>query len=285
MGVKGQVFYFTLPYILAHDREQECEAKEGKVGMKRKLRTQDRMLLVLADVWDLLEEIHDPGGWMKNYYKTLYGWVPYRYKRSNYRAIVERTLEVGYIEKIIKNGEVFIRLTSKGKKKLVRDFPILSLVGKKWKGIGTLVVFDVKEVEREKRDRLRPWLLSLGAGQVQKSVYLFAFDLAYEAKAAVKNFGLEEEVRVFPSSFDFIEDRKKFAYQVWKLGRLEKQYQAILDDIEAIASQKGRGKEKLICKVKQRFWEVLLSDPMLPSELLPNDWIGYKVKKAIKKLV
>ena len=39
--------------------------------MKRKLRIRDRLLLVLAILGDLLEEIHDPAGWMANYYKTL----------------------------------------------------------------------------------------------------------------------------------------------------------------------------------------------------------------------
>jgi phenylacetic acid degradation operon negative regulatory protein len=253
--------------------------------MRRKLRIQDRILLVMADIGDLLEELHDPGGWMKNYYQTLYGWVPYRYKRSNYRAVVERMLRVGYIKKIIKNGEAFIGLTFKGKKKLVRDFPIVSLVGKKWNGIGTLVTFDVKEAEREKRDKLRPWLLALGAGQVQRSVYLFAFDLAFEVNAVVKNFGLEKEVKVFPSNFEFVGDRKEFARGVWKLDRLEKDYGEILEEIKKTAGRKGREKEKLICKAKQRFLEVLLLDPMLPGELLPRDWIGERVKKAIKELV
>ena len=139
--------------------------------MGRLLRIQDRILLLLADIGDVFEELHDPGGWFKNYYQTLYGWVPYRYKRSNYKATFKRMLKVGYVEKIIKNGEPYLRLTSSGDKKLVRDFPIVSLKKKKWNGVGTLVIFDIEEIKRGSRDQLRLWLLGLGAGGFYKNFF------------------------------------------------------------------------------------------------------------------
>ena len=251
--------------------------------MGRLLRIQDRILLLLADIGDVFEELHDPGGWFKNYYQTLYGWVPYRYKRSNYKATFKRMLKVGYVEKIIKNGEPYLRLTSSGDKKLVRDFPIVSLKKKKWNGVGTLVIFDIEEIKRGSRDQLRLWLLGLGAGKVQKSAYLFSYDLGVEITEAVENFGLTEKVRVFSTTLKFIKDKKGFARKVWRLDQLEEEYQAILDDIQALNKQ-GRGKKRMICKIRQNFLEVLLADPMLPHQLLPEDWIGDRARKAIKEM-
>ena len=248
------------------------------------MRVQDRILLLLAGIGDLLEEVHDPGGWLKNYYQALNGWVPYRYKRSNYRATFERMLKIGYVEKIIKNGEPCLRITSLGEKKLVRDFPIVLLKGKKWKGIGTLVAFDVKEAERGERNKFRTWLLNLGAGKVQKSVYLFSYDIVYEVTEAVKNFGLEDQVEVFLVDLRSIKNKKKFACKVWRLEELEKEYQLIFDDICTLQNREGRDKEKSTRKIRKRFLEVLSTDPCLPKEFLPNDWIGARVKSLVEGL-
>lgn len=248
------------------------------------MRTQDRILLLLAGIGDLLEEIHDPGGWLRNYYQTLYGWVPYRYKRSNYKATFERMLEVGRVEKVVKKGEPCLRITPRGNKKLARDFPIVLLIGKKWKGIGTLVAFDIREVERWKRDRFRGWLLGLGAGRIQRSVYLFTYDVVYEIEEVVKNFGLEAQVKVFPVDLRFIKNKKKFARKVWKLGRLERKYRLILNDIYTLESLGGRRKEKSVKRIKERFLGVLVTDPCLPKEFLPKDWIGKEVKRLVKEL-
>jgi CRISPR-associated endonuclease Cas2 len=251
----------------------------------RLLRIQDRILLLLADIGDLLEELHDPGGWFKNYYETLYGWVPYRYKRSNYKVTFKRMLKIGNIEKIVKNGETYLRLTSQGKQKLVRDFPLVLLKGKKWKGTGTLVVFDIEETQKTERNKLRRWLLSLGAGKVQRSVYLSSYDIVYEVIEAVRNFGLENQVEVFPVDLRFIKNKKKFAYKVWQLGKLEKEYQLILNDIFTLKEQRMQGEEKAIRKIRKQFLEVLLVDPCLPKEFLPTDWIGERVRKLVKSLV
>lgn len=232
----------------------------------------------------MLEEIHDPGGWFKNYYEALYGWVPYRYKRSNFKATFERMLKAERIEKVVKDGEPCLRISSRGKKKLVRDFPIVLLVGKKWRGIGTLVVFDIEEKERVKRNSLRRWLLRLGAGKVQRSVYIFAYEIVTEIREAVERFGLEEEVEVFPADLRFIENKKRFAAKIWKLKQLEKEYLLILDEIYALRHKEGREMEKGTREIRKKFLEVLVGDPCLPKEFLPDNWIGGRVKNLVKTL-
>ena len=247
------------------------------------MRIRDRLLLVLAILGDLLEEIHDPAGWMANYYKTLYGWVPYRYKRSNFKRAVDRMLKAGYIEKIVKNGEPFLRITSGGRRKLVRDFPILKLVGRKWKGEVAITIFDIEEINKSEREGFRHFLYQLGAGKMQRSAYVLPYNLCAELQDVVKRFGLSENVIVFPSNLDFVKDKKAFAFKVWKLGKLEKEYKEILRLLEKAEEQKGSEREKLIKKAKVLFSGTVLRDPFLPKELLPEDWIGERVRKLLKK--
>lgn len=51
---------------------------------------------------------------------------------------------------------------------------------KKWNGKWFLVFFDVPEIQRNKRDFLRKFLLKLGFYRYQKSVYLFPYECEQE---------------------------------------------------------------------------------------------------------
>ena len=254
-----------------------------KKRMRRLLRTRDKILLVLADLGDLYEELRDPGGILGNYFEIVYGWVPYKYRKSNFRAAVERMLKVGYIEKVIKDGEPYLRLTSRGKKRIIRDFPIFALRDKEWKGICTLVAFDVEETKKREREKLRYWLLGLGAGRVQRSVYIISYDICTEVSEAVEQFGLTEEVEVFPTTLDFVKDKRAFAYKVWRLEKLEEDYLKPLESLKIVEQYQGGERDKLIRDLRGEFLEVLRHDPLLPKELLPEDWVGEEVRKLIKR--
>lgn len=250
--------------------------------MRRKLRLIDRVLLVLATIGDLVEEIHDPSGWMAGYYRNLYGWVPDRYKRSNFRKEVEMMLRTDLIEKVTRDGRPFLRIISGGKRQLKRDFPIFAFRKEKWDGICTFMSFDIEEIIRRKRDSFRNWLYSIGAGKMQQSAYLLPYDLAVEVKELIKNFGLTKQVRVFLTTLDFIDDKKVFARKVWKLERVEKKYEEILALLEFAKKIEGGGKEKVVRKAKTKFTEALILDPLLPRELLPDNWVGERVRKSLK---
>lgn len=252
--------------------------------MRRKLRIQDRLLLVLADVGDLLEELHDPGGWMANYYRTLLGWVPYRYKRSNFKRAVKQMLNAGFLEKIIKGSTPCLRITSAGKRRLVRDFPILRLYGKRWRGECTILIFDIEETRKREREKFRRFLYQLGAGKMQKSAYIIPYDLCLELQEVVENFGLGENVQVFPSNLDWVKDKKAFAFRIWKLDQMEEKYQTILGILREAEVKEGREREKLIREAREWFLKVSLVDPHLPEELLPSERIGDKVKKLLIRL-
>lgn len=252
--------------------------------MGRLLKIQDRVLLVLADIGDLFEAARDPGGVLGNYYQIVYGWVPYRYRKSNFKDRIRRMLKVGYIEKLVENGRPYLRLTSQGREKITRDFPLLVLREKKWRGIGTLVSFDIEEVERATRVKFRRLLLGAGAGQVQRSVYIFAYDLRVEVKEMVEYLGLEDNVEVFPVSLDCIKDKEEFARRVWYLDKLEESYQEILGKFEELKETEHKERERLIKEIKCGFLDTIASDPFLPKVFLPNGWVGERVQRLMKTL-
>ena len=57
---------------------------------------------------------------------------------------------------------------------------------KQWNGKWFLVFFDVPEIQRNKRDYLRKFLIHLGFYQYQKSVYIFPYECEEEVKLIKK---------------------------------------------------------------------------------------------------
>lgn len=256
--------------------------------MKKLLKTQDILLLGLSGGLDLFEEIKDPLSIVSKCYENMYGWVPGKYKRHNFSHLVWRSIKTGHIEKVEKNGEVYIRLTSQGKQKMVRDFPLLSFQKRRWDKKWRFVIFDIQEVNKNARDGLRKKLKELGFGMIQKSVFISPHDVISDLLEFIENLGLGQCVYAFESSTLAVGDLRGLADKVWKLDVLNEKYKYIVDKIQEIKNSHLTATrdrvDSLNRPLKSEYLEVLLQDPFLPEELLPVDWFGYKAKEIIKNL-
>ena len=144
--------------------------------MKKLLRPRDILLLGLTNALDAFEELKDPLHLVSKSYDQMYGWVPDQYKKHHFNHLVWRSLRAGYIEKIEKDGEIYIRITSSGAKMIQRDFPLLSLQNKTWDHKWRIVAFDIPEELKEKRDALRFVLKRAGFVKMQQSIWIHPLD-------------------------------------------------------------------------------------------------------------
>lgn len=90
------------------------------------------------------------------------------------------------IDIITKEDNVYVVIESKGKEKILK-YSIKALLDFKrkshmWTGRWYMVFFDVPEIERIKRDRLRQLLKEVGFYPYQKSVYTFPFECKKEVE-------------------------------------------------------------------------------------------------------
>lgn len=257
--------------------------------MRKLLRPKDILFFTLAGVLDITEEIRDPLYLVSNAYKTMYGFTPYRYKRHNFMQTVGRSLKTGDIEKIEKNGKIYLRLTSSGKEKLKRDFPITDLI-KKWNKEWVVLIFDIEEKSRVVRDRLRSKLTNIGFGMLQESVWVTPLPLGLDVWEFIETIGLKENVFVMKVTELLSGDNKDVARKIWRLDDLEEKYLELDRELERInqliSSYNDRVKKreanlspsanhlyKLEAKKRElmrRKLEFYLSLPPLPLELLPN---------------
>lgn len=268
--------------------------------MKKLLKPRDIFLLGLGGFLDVFEEFKDPLGIMAKSYESMYGFTPKRYRRHNYSHLIWRNLKVGYIEKVVKRREVYLRLTGEGREKVIRDFPFLAFQKKKWDGKWRIVLFDIAELNRKKRDALRGKLKELGFGMFQESVYISPHNFTRD----MVEFLIASELSSFVYVFEIfhtqmaIGNAKELACKVWKLDSLNERYLKLIERITHLISTHGRGvklnntkdgnegkgRKEEVREIKEEYLRLILVDSFLPKELLPSNWGFAELTEAIKKL-
>ncbi len=273
--------------------------------MKKLLKPRDILLLGLGGLLDVFEEVRDPLGIIAKSYEAMHGFIPKQYKKHNYSHLIWRNLNVGYIEKVVKGEEVYLRLTGEGKEKIIRDFPLLSFQKQKWDEKWRIVLFDIAELNRRKRDMLRSKLRELGFGMFQESVYIsphnFTKDLV-EFLAARELSGFVYIFEIFHTQMA-IGNAKELAHKVWNLDELNEKYLRLIEEVSHLIGEHDRevklnkkkeekGEKEEIKEegkeerrgIKEKYIRLIMIDPFLPKELLPSNWAFSELKNIIRKL-
>ena len=252
--------------------------------MNKLLRVRDRILLGIAFMGDVFNETRLLGGLVSKKFEVTYGWTPPAYRRSSYLRDVRRLLKTGDITKTVKGNTATLTITNQGAKRLIRNFPLIKIASRKWDGLWTIFMFDIEEVLRRERNKLRRKLLSLTFARLQKSVYITPHNFVQDLKEWVEALGLKGKVRIFRAKEVTEENLQDFVERLWKISKINASYQKLLDQQEKIKELEGKKRKDAIRKLKGKLMEIVIKDPFLPRELLPDDWIGDKARKEISAL-
>ena len=124
-----------------------------------------------------------------NLLRSFRHWEKYKKKRIS--DTFYRLRKEGYLNFEYKNRQLYIQLTSEGRKK-AGWFQINSLQirkPKKWDGKWRIVIFDIPHKNRVKREALRGFLKRLGFHQLQKSVWVHPYNCEDEIRLLYDFFG------------------------------------------------------------------------------------------------
>ncbi|MCL5666647.1 MAG: hypothetical protein M1383_02655 [Patescibacteria group bacterium] len=122
-------------------------------------------------------------------YEQLYG------SRKKFQNTVSSLKRQGFIKMIRKRDEKFIKLTSKGELELLIQKAGVKKIDK-WDGKWRLLIFDIPEKAREKRDLLRGLLKRNNFAKLQASVFVSPYPLNREAVTYIKTVGLVDYIRL-----------------------------------------------------------------------------------------
>ena len=122
-----------------------------------------------------------------------------RYGKKKVYDTFSRLRREGYLKVEKHNHQIYISLTEEGRKKAGR-FQVNNLQIKKpkrWDGLWRIIIFDIIQSQRIKREALRGFLRRLELYPLQKSVWVHPDDCKDEIKLLREFFGLEEnELRI-----------------------------------------------------------------------------------------
>jgi phenylacetic acid degradation operon negative regulatory protein len=251
--------------------------------MAKLLNLKDYVLLVAALTGDFFDEVRLVGGLVPSAMKERYGFVPENFKKASYLSTVSRLLSTGDIRRVIgEKGEPLLELTSQGKKKFKRRFPLFALGSGKWDGFFMIVVFDVPEKRRHARNSLRSKLSQLGFGKLQESVWISPYHFEEDLQEFLEANGFAKYCYVLKVKSLFIKDIKELAKRIWRLEEINKRYLTIARRVKEVSERTSVQEESK--EIWRLYWETLSLDPFLPDELLPEDWARETAVKSMEKL-
>lgn len=145
------------------------------------------------------------------YKRRLDGW-PKEYGAHRVRQELKRMKDRGWIKEAHRQGKKFLQLTEKGRlHALYQKIGGLRMSLKRpWDGKWRLAIFDIPEEGRRERDAIRGILKIVGFYQLQKSVYLFPYEIPAGIIAYLKEANLLPYIRFIRADrLDNIEEIKK----------------------------------------------------------------------------
>ena len=167
---------------------------------------------------------------------------------------------------------------------------------RKWDGKWRLVVYSIPETMRDARDKLRYKLQSLGFANLSASFWISPYDLHSELLRYMKERNIFDYVETFTADYTGQRGHKELTATIWNIAELTRQYGNFVRKYEKLLSfyerpaRSGKPIGLAECFARRfcmtaEYVALRLEDPMLPSELLPEDWVGIRAERIYDDLL
>jgi phenylacetic acid degradation operon negative regulatory protein len=158
---------------------------------------------------------------------------------------------------------------------------------KRWDGRWHLLTYDVPETERSYRCALERFFRRERMGCLQKSVWISARDIRplfddLDLAASLRDFAI-----LFEASPLLGPSPRQVAAQAWDFGALAKRHTAYLTACakQSAPSPKISSPATALVAARRELFDYLAAmetDPLLPAELLPDDYAGRRVAEVFR---
>ena len=156
-----------------------------------------------------------------------------------------------------------------------------------WDGCWHLTGFEIPERRRGARDALRGLLVELGAAPVQSGLYVSAGDLSDFVRQLASHLGVAETVTTLVTGSIQVGNSTQdpdIVNRLWPLGALSDRYASVEQRLVSIVEQAPfTDGDRLAASMFGAIVDteaVLRDDPLLPAELLGDDWAGMRARRA-----
>lgn len=153
------------------------------------------------EIIDLLKYVRAPTSWkevLHPEYRKLKREYEKRMGRKAFRNLIYYLKKKGIIKGFKEEKTNGWLLTEKGKEKILKIKEKIDLknLKKRKDGKWIMVIFDIPEKEKNKRDFFRWTLQTLGFQMLQKSIWISPHDVLEKVKTLIKNHFLKSYVKL-----------------------------------------------------------------------------------------
>ena len=171
--------------------------KPSQVSHPRSYPTLSRLILErIADAGKVALSSFFPAHYPEaRLWRSLLGLdATYRFQRETFASLLSRLQNQGLVVRTGRHHQSFWQLTTRGKIYMNQKNEARKIESD---GIGRLVIFDIPEKERRKRDTIRMELISIGFQQLQKSVWYGEHPLPRDFVTLIDSLSLQPHVHIF----------------------------------------------------------------------------------------
>lgn len=148
-----------------------------------------------------------------------------------------------------------------------------------WDGQWTLLVVPPNGGKR--RESLRDGLHWLGFGQVGPGIFAHPNSNLEQAREWLRSLEVAKDAILLRSSSEGVVADRAIVAAGWDLGELARRYRRFVDSFAAVANALGSHdtvapQSAFVVRTLliHDYRKIHLQDPLLPPELLPDDWVG-----------
>lgn len=195
----------------------------------------------------------------------------------------------GFVESIVRSSYV---LTERGRNFIASINQKPLLYKRQWDKQWHLVLMGFPETERNKRDKFRADILQTGFGSLYNGVFISPWPHEQEVESAIARIRAEEHITIFRGVMLNRSVTREMAWNIWKLAELQhlyaykkKWFEEEFGPHSASLLYSGADPLELFIlylHLGEVISELYLADPMLPSDLLPETWIGKRILEQLQ---
>lgn len=190
---------------------------------KTKISLKDFILLISSKLIDIYFDFKDPFNLISNYYRFINeDYKSLNLNKDQNKKIIKKynnTIYIlkkqGYLRKNTNPNKINFHLTNKTKSYLKTKYPALYFNKKNWDKKIRLIIFDIFEINRVKRNQLRKILKKIGFIMIQKSVWLCLYDQIDIVKQWLKENNLQEKILIIETEKSNIKFANKIIDKFW----------------------------------------------------------------------
>lgn len=213
--------------------------------------------------------------------RSLFGNYVKEMRDERVRALIERLLREGLLERSGRGKKATYRITAKGRQRVPVFNPAESW-GRRWDGSWRVLTFDLPARQRTERKRLWQALRSHRVGLLQGSVWVWPHDMTAMLGEMIKAEGVPECFCGFRCPELFLCSTAEVVATAWDWDEIRRRQKGYLDQaataLELIKTSKSLAQLTAVARIERRAYDYAwLLDPLLPRELWPKGYQGASV--------